>query len=100
MGVKSADMADRHDNSFRIRPGRPKNRGAGASLYSKPFITQVKIAVRKAGGNPDRIGGESGQGSEAGVQNSRRRFRKTVAAGRAMAAAHGSGRGVSSSRRG
>ena len=63
MGVKSADMADRHDNSFRIRPGRPKNRGAGASLYSKPFITQVKIAVRKAGGNPDRIGGESGQGS-------------------------------------
>lgn len=56
-------MADHDDNNFRIRPGRPKSRGARASLYSKPFITQVKIAVRKAGGNPNRIGGESGQGS-------------------------------------
>ncbi|WP_421416906.1 DUF3363 domain-containing protein [Agrobacterium tumefaciens] len=63
MGVEPAAMADRDDNSFRIKPGRPKSRGARASLYSKPFITQVKIAVRKAGGNPNRIGGSSGQGS-------------------------------------
>lgn len=61
--VEPADMADRDDNSFRIRPGRPKTRGGPASLYSKPFLTQVKIAVRKAGGNPNRIGGESGNGS-------------------------------------
>lgn len=63
MGVEPAVMADRDDNSFRIKPGRPRSRGARASLSSKPFITQVKIAVRKAGGNPDRIGGESGRGS-------------------------------------
>lgn len=63
MGVEPAAMADRDDNSFRVKPGRPKSRGARASLYSKPFITQVKIAVRKAGGNPNRIGGSSGQGS-------------------------------------
>ncbi|SIQ94775.1 Type IV secretory pathway, VirD2 components (relaxase) [Rhizobium sp. RU20A] len=56
-------MADRDDDSFRIKPGRPKSRGAHASLHSKAFITQVKIAVRKAGGNPDRIGGESDNGS-------------------------------------
>ncbi|EHS51277.1 hypothetical protein PDO_1999 [Rhizobium sp. PDO1-076] len=63
MGVEPPDMADRDDNSFRIKPGRPKSRGSRASLHAKPFITQVKIAVRKAGGNPNRIGGESGQGS-------------------------------------
>jgi type IV secretory pathway VirD2 relaxase len=56
-------MADRDDNNFRIKPGRPRSRGGPASLHSKPFITQVKIAVRKAGGNPNRIGGEPGQGS-------------------------------------
>jgi type IV secretory pathway VirD2 relaxase len=56
-------MADPDDNSFRIKPGRPRSRGVRASLSSKPFLTQVKIAVRKAGGNPNRIGGESGQGS-------------------------------------
>jgi len=63
MGVEPAHMADHDDNSFRIKPGRPRSRGGPASLYSKPFITQVKIAVRKAGGNPNRIGGESGNGS-------------------------------------
>ena len=63
MGVEPADMADRDDDSFRIKPGRPKSRGARASLHSKPFLTQVKIAVRKAGGNPNLIGRESGQGS-------------------------------------
>ncbi|WP_246735783.1 DUF3363 domain-containing protein [Agrobacterium sp. a22-2] len=56
-------MADRDDNNFRIKPGRPKSRGSGASLHSKPFITQVKLAVRKAGGNPNRIGGPPSQGS-------------------------------------
>lgn len=62
MGVEPALMADRDDDSFRIKPGRLKSRGARANLHSKPFLTQVKIAVRKAGGNPDRIGGESGNG--------------------------------------
>ncbi|MDH4442700.1 MAG: DUF3363 domain-containing protein [Rhizobium sp.] len=56
-------MADRDDNSFRVKPGRPKSRGSTANLHSKPFITQVKIALRKAGGNPTRIGGEPGNGS-------------------------------------
>lgn len=63
MGANPADMADRDDDSFRIKPGRSKSRGARASLHSKPFITQVKIAVHKAGGNPNRIGGSSGNGS-------------------------------------
>ncbi|WP_205910399.1 hypothetical protein [Rhizobium sp. FKL33] len=63
MGVEPAPMSDHDDTNFRIKAGRPKSRGARASLHSKPFITQVKIAVRKAGGNPNRIGGESGQGS-------------------------------------
>jgi type IV secretory pathway VirD2 relaxase len=62
-GANPAAMADHDDNSFRIKPGRPRSRGSRASLRSKPFITQVKIAVRKAGGNPDRIGGEPGKGS-------------------------------------
>lgn len=62
-GSERAPMADHDDNNFRIKPGRTRSQGARASLHSKPFITQVKIAVRKAGGNPNRIGGESGNGS-------------------------------------
>lgn len=76
MVVEPAYMADHDDNSFRIRPGRSRSRGSYSNLRSKPFITQVKIAVRKAGGNPERIGGESGQGS--GRFNARGRGAKLV----------------------
>jgi hypothetical protein len=61
--IEPAAMPNHDDDSFLIRPGRPKSRGARASLHSKPFLTQVKIAVRKAGGNPDRIGGSSERAS-------------------------------------
>ncbi|MCD4512194.1 relaxase/mobilization nuclease and DUF3363 domain-containing protein [Brucella pseudogrignonensis] len=77
-GSDPAFMADHDDNSFRIKPGRVRNSGGGrASLRSKPFLTQVKIAVRKAGGNPDRIGGSS-SGSGNGRFNARGRGGKVV----------------------
>ncbi|WP_309085759.1 DUF3363 domain-containing protein [Chelativorans sp.] len=70
-------MADRDAENFRVRPGRVRSRGTRVNTRSLPFVTQVKIAVQKAGGNPDRIAGSGGQGS--GRFNARGRGAKIMA---------------------
>ncbi|UVK47537.1 DUF3363 domain-containing protein [Mesorhizobium sp. AR07] len=56
-------MVDRDDRDFRVRPGRVRSGGTRVSPSAMPFLAQVKIAVRKAGGNPNRVGGSAGKGS-------------------------------------
>ncbi len=75
-------MADNDDSNFRIRPGRSRPQGTRANTRSQSFFTQVKIAVRKAGGDPDRIGGSAGrgQGGGSGRFNARGRGAKVVMA--------------------
>jgi type IV secretory pathway VirD2 relaxase len=71
-----AVMADRDDGNFRIRPGRPRSRRAPVNSRTLPFLIQATIAVRKAGGNPNRIGGPAGKGG--GRFNARGRGGKIV----------------------
>lgn len=65
---------DRDD--FRIRPGRPRSRGTRAPR-PQSFLQQVQAAVRRAGGNPNRIGSAAGKGS--GCFNARGRGAKLAA---------------------
>ncbi len=53
-------MASNDRDDFRIRPGRSRSRGTRVNPRDLPFTRQVEIAVRKAGGNPNRIGRASG----------------------------------------
>lgn len=57
----------RDDDSFRIRPGKVRDRGATRLprvVHQRPktFIGEVHQAIRRAGGNPDRMAG-TGKGS-------------------------------------
>ena len=77
-------MARDDRDDFRIKPGRPRAKGTRVNPRSLPFVRQVEIAVRKAGGNPNRIGpasrsagGRKGKGS--GRFNARGRGAKVVA---------------------
>jgi hypothetical protein len=77
-------MASDDRDDFRIKPGRPRSRGTRVNPRSLPFVRQVEIAVRKAGGNPNRsgrgagsAGGRKGEGS--GRFNARGRGAKVVA---------------------
>src|SRR5208283_2152795 len=77
-------MAGDHRDDFNIKTGRSRSRGTGINPRSLPFVRQVEIAVRKAGGNPNRIsrgsaaaGGRKGEGS--GRFNARGRGAKVVA---------------------
>ena len=75
--------ADESEN-FRIRPGRSRNRGARINPRTQPFLKQVQIAVRKAGGDPRRIGsgarsGGGREGGRTGRFNARGRGAKVVA---------------------
>ncbi|MGX9181813.1 relaxase/mobilization nuclease domain-containing protein [Mesorhizobium sp. BHbdii] len=75
-------MADRDDSDFRVRPGRVRNHGARVNPRSAPFLAQVKIAVRKVGGNPNRIGGSVGKGQRpVQRQGARRQHRRGPATG-------------------
>src|SRR5712691_11843143 len=47
---------------LRVRVGRSRSRGTRANAFSLPFVKQVEAAIRKAGGNPNRIG-LAGKGS-------------------------------------
>jgi type IV secretory pathway VirD2 relaxase len=69
------------DSDFRIRPGRSRSRGTRVSPRTQSFLTQVKIAVRKTGGNPNRISGSAGgrEGKGNGRFNARGRGGKIVA---------------------
>jgi type IV secretory pathway VirD2 relaxase len=73
------------DDSFRIRPGRVRDRGAGVARVarSRPvrhrptsFIAQVHQAVRRAGGDPTR---SPYAGKKSGRCNARGRGAKVVA---------------------
>jgi hypothetical protein len=65
------------DDDFRIRMGRSRGRGTRVSRRARSFVGQVNIAVRKAGGDPNRIAGVAGKGS--GRFNERGRGAKIVA---------------------
>jgi type IV secretory pathway VirD2 relaxase len=56
-------MAGDDVDDFRIRIGRSRSRGTRADRRLQPFVKQVQAAVRKAGGNPNRIGGPARKGS-------------------------------------
>ena len=71
-------MAGQDDDSFRIKPGRSRSQGTRVNVHDLPFLTQVKMAVRKAGGNP--IGGSGGgPEGEGGRFNAHGRGAKVVA---------------------
>jgi type IV secretory pathway VirD2 relaxase len=77
-------MAGDHRDDFHIKTGRSQSRGTGVNPHSPPFVRQVEFAIRKAGGNPNRIGrgsatagGRKGEGS--GRFNARGRGAKVVA---------------------
>src|SRR5215467_9727980 len=63
-------MAKDENENFRVRPGRSRNGGARINPRTQPFLKQVQIAVRKAGGDPRRIG--SGARSDGGPAGGRR----------------------------
>ena len=55
------------DDQFRVRPGRVRDRGDGRSVRAvrprpKTFFAEVHQAIRRAGGDPDRLG-SAGKGS-------------------------------------
>ena len=80
-------MAQDQGDEFHVRPGRVGSRGARISprgnLRSQPFLKQVQVAIRKAGGDPNRIGREPGpgRGRERGLSgrfNARGRGAKVI----------------------
>jgi type IV secretory pathway VirD2 relaxase len=60
-------MAQDRSDDFHVRPGRVGSRGTRinprGNLRSQPFLKQVQVAVRRAGGDPNRIGREPGPGA-------------------------------------
>jgi hypothetical protein len=77
-------MARDESEYFRIRPGRPRSRDTRVNPLTQPFLRQVQIAVRKAGGDPRRIGlgprsGDRQEGERTGRFNARGRGAKVVA---------------------
>jgi type IV secretory pathway VirD2 relaxase len=88
--VRLIPLPNRHpmtgdDDSFRIRPGRVRDRGAGVGQVVRPrpvrhrptsFIAQVHQAIRRAGGNPNRF---AGTGKASGRCNALGRGAKVAA---------------------
>jgi type IV secretory pathway VirD2 relaxase len=77
-------MARDESENFGVRPGRSRIGGARINPRTQSFLRQVQIAVRKAGGDPRRIGSgaQSGGGREGGRTgrfNARGRGAKVVA---------------------
>ena len=77
-------MARDDSEKFRVRPGRSRNGGARINPRMQPFLKQVEIAVRKAGGDPRQIGsgarsGGGRQGGRSSRFNARGRGAKVVA---------------------
>ena len=56
-------MARNSKDDLRVRLGRARDRTAGEFGRYRPFVQQVEIAIRKAGGNPGRISGSAGKRS-------------------------------------
>ncbi|WP_292532635.1 DUF3363 domain-containing protein [Methylocystis sp.] len=76
-------MAGDDSDDFRIRPGRVRLGGAGKSATPQSFVRRVEAAVRKAGGNPSRIGGQAGK--KSGRFNARGRGAKAASSSSADA---------------
>ena len=77
-------MARDESENFRVRPGRSRSGGARVNPRTQPFLKQVQIAVRKAGGDPRQIGsgarsGGGREGGRTGRFNARGRGAKVVA---------------------
>ena len=77
-------MAGNDADDFRIKPGRSRTKRTRVRSHDLPFLQQVKAAVRKAGGNPNRIGRGSGstgsrKGEGGGRFNAHGRGAKVVA---------------------
>jgi hypothetical protein len=77
-------MARDDGENFRVRPGRSRSGGTRINPRSQPFLKQVQIAVRKAGGDPRRVGsgallGGGRDGGRTGRFNARGRGAKVVA---------------------
>jgi len=70
-------MAGDDTNDFHVRPGRSRGGGTRAGAGPQSFAKRVEAAVRKAGGNPSRVGGSAGKGS--GRFNARGRGAKAAA---------------------
>ncbi|MFS8038314.1 DUF3363 domain-containing protein [Xanthobacter sp. AM11] len=86
----------RDDDSFRIRPGKVRDRGAARSprvvrQRPKTFLGEVHQAIRRAGGNPNRLAG-TGKGS--GRFNARGRGAQIAAGLKGRNAWSRDGRGV------
>src|SRR5262249_22993985 len=69
-------MATDQSDDIHVRPGRVGNRGTrinpGGGLQSRPFLKQVQVAVRRAGGDPNRIGrGPAGGEGSGGKRTDR-----------------------------
>jgi type IV secretory pathway VirD2 relaxase len=82
--VNRISMARDESENFRVRPGRSRSDGARVNPRNQPFFKQVQIAVRKAGGDPRRIGagarsGGGREGGKSGRFNARGRGAKVVA---------------------
>ncbi|MER8388341.1 DUF3363 domain-containing protein [Mesorhizobium sp. M1380] len=72
-------MADRDSDRFQVRAGRMRH-GAPINSRTLPFVRQVEIAIRKQGGNPNRLGGSGRAGKGSGRFNARGRGGKVAAA--------------------
>ncbi|MER8799301.1 DUF3363 domain-containing protein [Mesorhizobium sp. M0998] len=72
-------MADRDSDQFQVRTGRTRRGSAPINLRTLPFVRQVEIAIRKQGGNPNRIGASRSAGKGSGRFNARGRGGKVVA---------------------
>lgn len=70
-------MASDDTDNFHVRPGRPRSGGAHMGARPQSFVKRVEAAVRKAGGDPNRIGGLAGK--KNGRFNARGRGAKAAA---------------------
>lgn len=83
-GADHLGMASDDRDDFHIRPGRSRTGGRSVSPRSLSFVRQVEIAVRKAGGDPSRIGlspasADGRKGERSGRFNARGRGAKVAA---------------------
>jgi len=74
-------MAKDDSDDIRIRLGRSRGAGRRANPRDLPFTRQVELAVRRAGGNPGRIGrgGAGRKGGGSGRFNAHGRGAKALA---------------------
>ena len=56
-------MAADDNDDFRIRVGRSRGRRTKVDRRARTFVGQVNVAVRKEGGDPNRVAGLVGKGS-------------------------------------